>query len=195
MVMKLIDGRKVKHRWTDDEREIVRRDYRGTRQSAGEIAGRLGVTFLAVKGQVQNMGISFHRRHQWTATEEHYLTENITSLSINVLSKRLHMSPTQVVMKSKKMRLSRKPRDSWYTMRDVCEILGIDHHRVGGYIDCGALKASYHNGLRPGHDGSSMWHIDEADLRDFIIAHSFEFVGRNVDLFQIIQIIIATTKG
>jgi len=31
-----------KHNWTDDEREIVRRDYRGTNASAEAIAHHLG---------------------------------------------------------------------------------------------------------------------------------------------------------
>ena len=41
------------HRWTEEEKEIARRDYRGTNESAREIALRLGLSFHSVKGQLR----------------------------------------------------------------------------------------------------------------------------------------------
>ena len=71
-------GRKAKHRWTDEEREIVRRDYTGTRESAMEIAGRLGVSFLAVKGQVGILGLAKRSgRRPWTPEEDRQLSSLI----------------------------------------------------------------------------------------------------------------------
>lgn len=179
------------HMWTIDEREIIRRDYRGTNKSADGIASRLGVTFNAVKGQIQKMGISFHRedRKPWKPSEEKYLINNIHSLPVEIISKKIKRGISSVILKSKRLHLKRRERDGWYTKREVCEILGIDHHKAQIYIDCGALKASYHNGHRPGKNGMAMWHINERDLRNFIIAYSSEFVGRNVDLFQIIALL------
>ena len=43
-------GKQPKHQWTDEEREIVRRDYKGTNASSQAIAARIGVTMCAVKG-------------------------------------------------------------------------------------------------------------------------------------------------
>ena len=53
-------GAAPQHRWTDEEKEIVRRDYAHSRQSAKEIGARLGVTEFAVKGQVSMMGLGNH---------------------------------------------------------------------------------------------------------------------------------------
>jgi len=69
-----------KHHWTDEEREIVRRDYRGTNASAEAIAHRLGrgITKWAVKGQVQMMGIAKVHRNGWSPKEDERLGQLIT---------------------------------------------------------------------------------------------------------------------
>ena len=46
------------HKWTDDERDIIRRDYKHTRKSRQELAARLGVTEYGVAGQISSMGIA-----------------------------------------------------------------------------------------------------------------------------------------
>ena len=51
------------HCWTDEERLIVRRAYKGDQASAQAIADGLGISFYDVKAQVQKMGISFQDRH------------------------------------------------------------------------------------------------------------------------------------
>ena len=39
------------HKWTDDERDIIRRDYKHTHKSRQELAARLGVTEYGVAGK------------------------------------------------------------------------------------------------------------------------------------------------
>ncbi len=177
------------HIWTDDERDIIRRDYKGTRESVQVLSGKIGASFYGVKGQIQKMGLSLVKKHTWTPREEEYLRENIQRFPLHAIGRNLHISTGAVMVKSKKMKLRRSLRDGWYTKKDVCEILGLDHRQVQTYMDCGAIKATYHSEKKPGQEGMAMWHIDEGDLRSFIISHSFELIGRNVDLFQIIQII------
>ena len=182
-------GLALKHKWTDEEREIVRRDYRGTNKSAYQIAARLGVTTCAIKGQVQNLGIAQDKSPRWSAKEIELLQELITQHAPITIARILHRSVNSVVVKSKRLGLSRRVRDGWYTKRDVCEILGVDHHWVQSRIDNGSLKANYHTDQKPQKNGMAMWHILEADLRKFILEHSFELMGRNVDLFTIVNII------
>ena len=69
---------KHNHRWTDEERLLVKRDYRGGRASVQALADRLGVSFYAVKAQVQKMGISFQDRHYWTDEQDKQLEELMT---------------------------------------------------------------------------------------------------------------------
>jgi hypothetical protein len=69
-------------------------------------------------------------------------------------------------------------------------MLGVEHKRVQSYIDSGQLKATFHDGRRPGHDGLARWHIMEKDLRSFVIRFCQEFNGRNVDLMQIVFLVL-----
>ncbi len=182
-------GSARKHHWTDEEREIVRRDYNGHNDSAQAIAAKLGVTFCAVKGKIQELGIAQDKSLRWTLKEETGLREWITQYTPRTIAEKMGRSINSVVVKSKRLGLSRRVRDGWYTEREVAEICGVDHKKVQQWIDNGALKASWHSGVKPCNKGSAYWHICEKDLRAFIIAHSYELIGRNVDLFTIVNLI------
>jgi len=181
-------GSAPKHKWTDEEREIVRRDYRHTHASRREIAGRLGVSEYGVAGQISMMGIA-KPRQRWTPEEEGELAELITRYAPGTVAKKMHRSVNSVVIKSKRLGCSLRYRDGWFTKKEVCETLGVDHKWVQRRIDSGELKATYHNGHRPSQKGMAMWHIDQKDLRVFIIGHSDELTARNVDLSLIVALL------
>lgn len=177
------------HKWTDDEREIVRRDYKGTNASSQKIADRLGVTLFAVNGIASKLGIMRQKSPPWTAKELERLEQLIHHHSIGTLAQMLHRSPNAVKVKAIRLKLKLRLRDDWYTKRDICEIVGENHHKVQHWIDSGALKASYHNDRRPSMKGMAMWHIEAADLKTFITNYSGELLGRNVDIQQIVWLL------
>jgi hypothetical protein len=185
-----------KHHWTDDEREIVRRDYQGTRESAQAIAARLGqgITWLAVRAQAGFLSVarrSDYRRRDWTAAEDDLLWELMPKERIAVIAQRLKRSIFSVTVRAKRLGISRRTREGWYTKREVCEIVGMDHRWVQRRIDAGALKARPYNPDQPPQkNGMAMWHIAEADLRAFLVAHADELNGRNVDLVQLVAILV-----
>ena len=188
-------GSAHKHKWADDERDIVRRDYNGHNQSAHFIADKLTymtgdkITFNAVKGQVAMMGISQNKSPAWTEKEIEILIEMITQYSPITIARRLHRSVNAVVLKSKGLGYSRRIRDGWFTKKDVCEILGVGHKKVQGWIDSGALEATWHSNIKPGKNGGACWHITTEALRGFIISHPIELMGRNVDLIVLVQLV------
>ena len=62
---------RTNHRWTQEEREVVRREYRQTHKSRRELAAKLGVTEYAVAGQVSRMGLGKRTdRRPWTPEED-----------------------------------------------------------------------------------------------------------------------------
>jgi len=187
-------GQAPKHRWTEEELEIVRRDYRGSIASAQEIADRLGVTKYAVKGQVQKLGIAMQKSPDWTPKELERLRSLIHQHSVPQIAKMLHRSPNAVKIKATRLKLGLRVRTDWYTKREVCEILGVDHKKVQSWIDSGALVATWHNGHRPQQKGMAMWHITTDALRSFIIKYSGELLGRNVDIQQIVWIVAGEMK-
>lgn len=182
-----------RHRWIDDELELVRRDYKGTNKSAEEIALNLGVTKWAVKGQVEKLGIAQQKSPPWVEGEIERLQSLIHRYSVTAIAKKLHRSPNAVKIKATRLKLGLRARDDWYTKSDVCEILGVDHKKVQAWIDDGALMASWHNDKRPQKNG--MRHIEAEALRKFIIKHSGELLGRNVDIQQIVWIIVKGEVG
>lgn len=180
----------AKHKWTEGERDIVRRDYQGTNASALQIANKLGVSLYGVKAQIENMRISFRPdRRAWSPKEEEWLGELISKYPTHIVARRMKRTVNSVVVKSKRLGYLRRVRDGWYTKREVCHILGVDHHWIQARIDNGALKASWHFGIRPQKNGGAYWHIWQKDLRDFIRKHPDELHGRNVDMIQVVEIL------
>jgi len=179
------------HRWIEEEDEIIRRDYKHTKASKIEIAGRLGVSWQAVNGRIQKMGLAKRtdRMVRWDERQDEQLMELMCRYSPFTVARKMHRSVNSVVVRLKRLHGSRLARNGWYTKREVCEILGMDHKWVQRRIDSGAIEATYHYGRRPGKKGMSAWHIEEKDLRDYLIKSSIELNGRNVDLPIIVDIV------
>jgi len=182
-------GGAVKHHWQVWEQDIVRREYQGTNQSADLIAIQLGVTRYAVKGQVAKLGLAMDKSPRWTERDLGILEDLAGRYSIETISRRLHRSRNAIAVKLKRLKLSRRSRDGWFTKTEVAEICGVDHKKVQQWIDSEVLRASYHNGSRPQKNGMAMWHIETRDLRDFLMTYSSELLGRNTDIQQIIWIV------
>ena len=184
------------HKWTDEERAIVRRDFRHSRESCQRIADYLNrltggsITGIGVRGQIQVMGIArSDDRHPWSLEEDDKLRELIQSFCPRKVARKMHRSINSVVVRSKRLNISRRCRNGWFTKSEVMEILGHDHRWIQRRIDSGALPASYHYGFRPGQLGGSAWHIDEKDLKKFIKTYPEELVGCNIDIITIVDII------
>ena len=174
------------YQWTDEELQIVRRDYRHTRQSTEELALRLGVTVNAVKGQVQRLGIASTRgRRRWTPEEDARLWELVPRYAMTTIAKKLGRGLNSVVVRSKRLGVTRRCRDGWYTMREVEAILAMDHRWIKARVDSGALKATRQNGRDAPGD---MWRFAERDLQKFIYLHAHELHSRNVDLDHIVHL-------
>jgi DNA-binding CsgD family transcriptional regulator len=186
-------GSAHKHRWTDEEREIVRRDYTGTHQSKRDIAARLGVTQNAVAGQIMNMGLGNRsdrdRRKPWSEKEDEQLRELLGKYAPRTVAEKMVRSLNSVMIRGQRLGISRRCRDGWYTKKECCEILGMDHKWVQRRIDEGTLKATWHFGTRPSQKGSASWHIEEEDLIAFIKKYPQDLNGRNVDLIQIVGLL------
>ena len=117
------------HKWTDDERDIIRRDYKHTHKSRQELAVRLGVTEYGVAGQISIMGIAkSDDRHPWNdPREEEKLAKLIPQYCPRRIARMMHRSLNSVVVKAKRINAHRRYREGWFVKREVCEILGHDH--------------------------------------------------------------------
>jgi len=178
------------HKWEDDERDIIRRDYKHTRKSRQELAARLGVTEYGVAGQISSMGIAkSDDRRLWTPQEKERLAKLIPQYCPRAIARMMHRSLNSVVVMAKCINAPRRYREGWFTKKEVCEILAHDHKWVQRRIDSEALKATYHYEERPTQRGMSAWHIQEHDLVRFIQKHPQELVGCNIDIIMIVELL------
>ena len=188
--------RTIKHRWTTEEEDIVRQQYRGTHQSQRDIADYLNragaqppVTQYAVSGRVSKLGIGQRENRRWTESEMNRLREWVGRYSPVVIAQKLKRGVVSVTIKMKKMGLSRRAKDGWYTKKEVAEMLGVDHKKVQRWMDDGYLKAVPYQEM-PQKNSGGMWYIEEKDLRAFLLRYPQELVGRNLDLCQVFDIIV-----
>lgn len=182
--------RGIPHKWTQDQLEIIRRDYQGTVQSQRALALKLGVSRWQVHYALEGMGLNFRwNERYWTAKEDEYLMSHYESMTEKQMSKALKRSRNSIHVRCTRLKLNRRNRDGWYTMKEVCEILGVDHHKVTLWINSEVLKASWHHGHKPQKNGSGYWHIERDDLRHFIRKYPQELIGRNLDVIQFVDIL------
>ncbi|MBN1690429.1 MAG: SANT/Myb domain-containing protein [Dehalococcoidia bacterium] len=179
------------HRYTEQEDDYIRMHYKQSNESAQEIASKLNLTANQVKGRAHVMGLGKKTRHAryWTPEEDKQLKELIHRYSITTISNMISHSPNAIKVRATRLKIHLRSRNGWYTKKDCCEILGIDHKLLQPFLDSGALKATYHNGRKPSKNGLAMWHIEGKDLREFIIKNSHEFNGRNVNLIKIVDLV------
>ena len=176
------------HRWTEDERDFIRREYQGTHASRAAIAGRLNVSPYAVAGQITKMGIAKRSdRRAWTDEQDWQLHDLAPQLNPAQIAKRLKRSINSVTLRMKRLGIDRKTHDGWFTLREVANILGKDHKWIRRRIENGALPARRHH--TPTNDERHMWHINEKDLAIFIRRYPQDLDGRNIDLILVVDLI------
>lgn len=176
------------HHWTEEEKEMVRLYYKGTRESVQELMKMLGLSFYSVKSQVDLLGLARVKPADWTPEEIARLEKMVPHYSVRTMAKKLGRSANAVKIKATRLHFSLRAHDGWYTKREVGEMCGVDHHRVQYWIDRGDLKASWHHGHKPTRNGSGCWHIEKKHLAEFLRCHCQELQGRNIDLFGIFEV-------
>ena len=193
---------RTNHMWSDEERAIIRRDYKHSRASCQQLAEYLSretgdrITAFAVRGQVTSMGIAkSDDRHPWNPEEDAKLMELIPTFCPRVVARKMHRSINSVVVRSKRLNISRRVRNGWFTKSELMEILGHDHKWIQRRIDSGALEATYHYDHRPTQKGGSAWHITEKALKKFIKTYPEELVGCNIDIITIVNILSGVTNN
>ena len=183
------------HHWTDDEIEIVLRDYRHTRRSAREIGARFEVSEHSVRGLVSRKGMCRNtNRRAWSPAQDERLRSLLERYAAQTTATKMHRSVNSVVVRAKCLGILRRSRSGWYTKRDVCLILGVAHHWLPRRIDSGALRAPWHDGRRPSWAGNAQWDIAQEDLRRFMRRYPEELQGRNLDVVQVVEILVGVEE-
>lgn len=180
----------TRHKWTPEEQDYIRRHYRGTLRSRQELASILHVSEYAVAGQVSRMGLCRRSdRTKWSSEEDDQLRELISKHPAPKVATILHRSVNAVINRSKRLNMSRRDRDDWYTLNEVCMILGVDHRWAKRRVANGSLKAKPHHGKAKKGEPTHTHHISRRDLKNFIRRYPEDLNANNLDLITVVDLL------
>lgn len=183
-------GRKpLKYPWTPERDRILRERYdsrvRGRADEIGQVFGWPG---WVIKKRAQYLGLSQPTwngdRQGWTEEEERFLTAHAGRRHINWMAKRLQRSLTSVVLKIKRMKISRRWREG-YHLRELTLCFGTDHHVIERWVREGKLQVR-----KRGTDRKrDAWYVTDADILRFILKNPLTFELRKCDQLWFMDLI------
>ena len=186
----------VKPTWAPEMLVMVRRGYDGTPVTIHDLANKLSclcgrkVTYAAVRNKIRRMGLQRSKaKRLWTETEDNILMSLVEHNCIQTIAMKLKRSEGAVATRIKLLKLSRRNRDGWYTIGDLCDIFGVSDNWVKFRIEQGIIKATRHYARNGDNGDGRSWHIDRKDLVLFIRVYPQELIGRQVDIIQIVDLL------
>jgi hypothetical protein len=195
---------KKKYVWTPERDAIVRERYdskvRGRADEIGQALG--GWPGWVVKKRAATLGLSMPwpaDRRDWTPEEVRFLEEHAGNRLTHWIAKRLKRSETSVVLKLKRMKISRRWREG-YTLRELELCFGTDHHVIERWIREGLLVGRRRGTRRQGPGGrgpgggyapADPWVFEDEDLVRFIQGNPMAFRLDKVDQLWFMDLITA----
>ena len=163
---------RLKYTWLPQHDAYLRAHYYGGLHQRGrvirELARRTGVPRWYIKRQARRLGLSMNQdRRPWTPAELDSLDRLLGKVSAATIAKRLKRTETSVVMKIKAPGRSRRV-SAGYTMRDLEECLGEDHHKIKKWISNGWLRDRLQGTRRHDGNGHDIHRFREKETLAFI---------------------------
>lgn len=195
--------RPEKYPWTPELDQVLRDRYDSrVKGRAQEIATALGWPCWVIKKRAGRLGLSQpwpKDRRDWTGDEERFLLRHAGSRHVHWLARQLQRSESSVVLKLKRMRISRRWREG-YTLRDLELCFGCDHHGIDRWIRAGWLQGRRRGTRRTGHGGrgngpADAWVFTDAGILDFIRKHPTAFRLDKVDQCWFLDLLLNGTQG
>jgi hypothetical protein len=178
------------------ERELTERytqDYtrNDKRLAIIDMARRFDVPEWVVKRWAQELGLARTKEKPWSKQEVAYLCEWMGRRNPVVIARHLRRTTTAVIVKSKRLKLSRVLEG--YTLRQLCEAFGEDHHKIHRWIDSGMLRGSRRGTARTETQGGDMWLFKDKDIVHFIRTYPLAFNLRKVDQLWFLELTLGLT--
>lgn len=176
-------GRKAIYVATPAADALLREEYSSQRGVPAQLASRLRWPVWRVKRRARELGLAAPRaaRREWTAAEETFLEQHAGTRLATWMARKLGRGLTSVVVKLKRMKLSRRIREG-YTMRDLELCMGADHREISRWVREGRLRATrrHSEAPAPAFDRDAWTFTDDA-LLEFIAANPTAFRLSRVD--------------
>jgi hypothetical protein len=172
----------------------MRAHYHGGLHQRGrvirELARQTGFPRWYIKRQARRLGFTLHLdRQPWTEKELDILERLLGRVSAATIGKRLKRTETSVAMKIKSLGHSRRVSEG-YTMRDLEECLGEDHHKIEKWVAKGWLRDHFQGTERHNGNGYDIHRMQEKDIMEFIKHHPQEINLGKVDQVWFLDLVL-----
>lgn len=181
-----------KYVWTPERDQVLRERYDGrVKGRAAELARATGWPAWAIKRRAAALGLCYPvERKDWTPEETAFLWEHAGHRLTHWIAKKLGRSETSVVLKFKRLKISRRVREG-YTLRELTLCFGTDHHVIERWVREGKLVSSIQGptpaeGLegvrrRGTERARDAWAVSDADICRFLEKYPLTFRLDKVD--------------
>lgn len=185
---------KVKYIWRPEFDDMLKAQYHGGLNRRFQVLNRMirmtGLPRWYIKRQATRLGLTMKMdRRSWTPAELNLLEKLVGRVSSATIAKRLHRPESSVVNKLKRLGTSRRVRDG-YTMRDIEQCLGEDHHKISGWIANGWLRDRLQCTRCHDGNGRDIHRIREKDILRFLKSHPQEINLGKVDQVWFLDLVL-----
>lgn len=188
-----------RHRASPELDEKIRKGWEGmkagSKGAVNDLADELGVPRWWLTKRLITLGLTTRHKKEppWTAAED----ELMKTAPLHTPDKAAKMfrehgfsrSPTAIVVRAKRLNLSRRAAREELSARGAARILGVDDKFITARAISGELKATKREDLRRAQQGGSAWDIKPADLRRWIIDNLDVVDLRKVDKVPFVLLI------
>lgn len=170
------------------------------RGEVSALAAQLELPRWYVSKRLRKLGLALPHKKEpaWTAAEEALLDRlplHDPDRCAEILREHgFSRSPTAIVIRCKRLKISRRDTHAAFTATEASKILGVDSKGVTREILAGRLVATKRSDRRLAQQGGSSWDIAPADLRRYIIDNLGHIDFRKVDKFDLVDVLIGASK-
>ena len=145
-----------------------------------------------IKKRAARLGLTMHQdKRPWTAAEEEIIERLVGKVGALTIAKRLKRTEASVVLKIKRMGVSRRVSVSGgYTMRDLEQCLGEDHRKIQKWIEKRWLRDRLQGTRRHDGNGQDIHRFREKDILDFVRHHPEELSVARCDGLWLLDLIL-----
>lgn len=187
-------GKRLKYPLTPERRAYLVAQYDATDLGkAGQIAAVLGVPRWRVTRWAQELGLATQAQGKspdWTPAEDAFLEEHLGTRHVHWIATRLKRTVTAVVVRSKRLAISRRAAREWWTATQVALGFGVDPATVARWIRQGKLAATpFGEDHADRHHAYQVW---PADVVRFVDEHPGAFTLAKVDQVWFLDLVLHT---
>jgi hypothetical protein len=150
----------------------------GNRRAVPRLRDTLGWPKHVISKRARELGLPQTKEKSWTA-EEKALLEKWAHLGLSCIRHKFHQagferSETGIKLKMRRMLITKDALD-YFSATRIALALGIDNHKVMGWIRRGWLRAQAKGTVRTEQQGGDIHLVHLNELRRFLLNHPDEY--------------------